>query len=328
MITLGKLKAVRKIVVHSFCPDGLGSAILLYDAFHALGGNVPEVMFTTYNTNEYESLKAEPGLLFCDISPPRSRVQEFVDCGAIVLDHHKTAKPAVEAFGDHGVFGDEVNDPGVCGAVLAYREVWVPILTSLQGDHFIESSADAERAKRFSYLAGVRDTWQTSSPDWETACAMAEALRFYDPRSWLFGNIFSSEHIEWWRTRQELGEILWAKHNDKIRSNVHKAYRFTVGVTRVVIFPGGSSVTSDTAEEIDEDADLVVGFVFHGLESGQASLGFSIRSHTTFDCATFCKALGGGGHTKAAGFSIKFDPLVGIKDPYSTFQQLVERHDR
>lgn len=326
MIPLDKLRAVKKIVVHSFCPDGMGSAILLNDAFHCFGDAMPEIMFTTYNTVDYESLPAEPGLLFCDLSPPRARSQEFVDCGAIVLDHHKTAKATVEAFGENGVFGDEVDDPGVCGAVLAFREVWLPVITATMGTG--ASPQYIERAQRFAYLAGIRDTWQSKSPDWESACELAEALRFYSPESWLQVDIFSPDSRLWWDERLALGKTLWAKHIDRIQSHISKAYRFSVDNTRVIVFPGSSPVTSDTAELVGSDADLVIGFVFHGLENGQASLGFSTRSHTTFDCAAFCKQLGGGGHTAAAGFAVKFDPVVGIQDPYSTIRQLVERHIR
>lgn len=326
MISLDKLRQVKKIVCHSFCPDGLGSAILLFDAFHCFGDAMPEVVFTTYGTAIYETLVAEPGMLFCDLSPPPARAQEFVDVGAIVLDHHKTARKVVEMFGENGIFGDEVTEPGVCGAVLAWREVWVPVTEYVMGSSFLSTSYDASFAKRFALLAGIRDTWQTSSPDWNTACELAEALRFYPPESWLHGDAFSRDNKGWWEERQQLGETLWAKHLDKIRSHIDKAYRFTVDETRVIVFPGSSPVTSDTAELVGSEADLVVGFVFHGLENGQASLGFSTRSHTTFDCGAFCKKLGGGGHTKAAGFSVKFDPMVGIQDPYSTIRALVERH--
>ena len=113
-IPLEVLKAVKTIVAHEKCPDGIAAALILKDV-------LPEarVIFCQYSTPEHETLAAEPGMLFADFSPPKARVQEFVDKGAVVLDHHKTAKDIVAAFGDNGVFGDEIAEPGVSGAVLA-----------------------------------------------------------------------------------------------------------------------------------------------------------------------------------------------------------------
>ncbi len=119
MIDVEKLSAVRRVIVHANCADGMASAMILHDALPDA-----EVVFLQHGTAEFLSLPATTGMLFCDISPPADRVAEFVGVGAIVLDHHKTVRDVVEAFGDCGVFADETKEPGVSGALLAYREVW------------------------------------------------------------------------------------------------------------------------------------------------------------------------------------------------------------
>ena len=123
-LPIEKLKALKVIVSHENCADGLASAMILKDVLPKA-----KVVFLQYGTPDHVNLVAEEGMIFCDFSPPPARAQEFVDVGAIVLDHHKTAKAVVALFGDLGVFADEKDDPGVSGAVLAYREVWLPLLT-------------------------------------------------------------------------------------------------------------------------------------------------------------------------------------------------------
>ena len=115
------LKSVNRIIVHGNCPDGMASAILLYDAINI------EPEFHVHNTKAFKNLKITPNTLFCDICPPANLVDKFVAAGGIVLDHHKDKEAVVAKFGDRGVFADEINEPGVSGASLAYREVWQPL---------------------------------------------------------------------------------------------------------------------------------------------------------------------------------------------------------
>ena len=131
------LKGVNKICVHDNCPDGTASAIILKEALD-LGPE--QIVFVQHDALEYKEMKAEPGLLFCDCAPPPDRVQEFVDVGTIVLDHHKYSRGIVAAFGERGVFADKEKEPTVSGAGLAYREVWLPMLC--RAKHFDSSFAN------------------------------------------------------------------------------------------------------------------------------------------------------------------------------------------
>lgn len=310
MISLEKLNAVKSVVSHLNCSDGLASAILLKDAFR--GRDLP-IKFVQYQTEEHKTLVAEPGMLFVDFSPHPDRVQEFVEAGAIVLDHHKTAKQVVEAFGEDGLFGDEIANPGVCGAVLAYQHVWLPLRGPLARD-------ETELfAKKFSTLAGVRDTWQRDDERWKEACLQNYILSFIPRERWLsktFPQIASSWDTEYaW-----IGELLQEKETRTIRKIAELSYRLTTPKgTRVVIFEGVTK-TSDLAELLHDSVDLVIGFNYE-TENGVPKVIFSTRSHTTFDCAAMCKAYGGGGHTKAAGFNRQLkhsDP-----NPYTLAEELV-----
>jgi oligoribonuclease NrnB/cAMP/cGMP phosphodiesterase (DHH superfamily) len=316
---------IKTIVTHADCPDGTASAIFLHDALPSA-----RVVFIRPGTDEHRALPAEEGMLFCDISPPEARADEFVMAGAFVLDHHKTARHVVERFGERGVFADEDVEPGVCGAVLAYREVWTPLRM------FDYSDAFRAFANEFAMLAGVRDTWQKTHPSWEAACHQALGLVSVPAEEWLKKS-FTRFGVEWdthlaltrhhtpevltWR---EVGRLLAKNDAKRIVRVIQDAEHFiSEQGTRVILFEG-ISATSDAAEMLGSEADLVLGFKYI-VERGARKLAVSTRSHTTFDCAAFARAHGGGGHTRAAGFAITLmDP---DSDPYTRIEKLLNAYE-
>lgn len=311
MLPIEKLKAVQTIVSHENCADGTVAALLCRDALPWA-----KVVFMQHGTEALKNLRAEPGMLFVDFAPPADKVAEFVAAGTLVLDHHKSAKSVVEAFGDNGVFADEVLEPGVSGAVLAFREVWEPLM----GDKVTPVQRDF--AYRFAMLTGIRDTWQRQSELWEAACMMAQVM-FLVPVSVWFQNTLS-ELSESWNVRFGwLGPILMSRQNNAVERSVQGGLRqSTQKGTRVILF-NNLSHTSDAAELLGAEVDVVVGFSYQ-QDNGAAKLIFSTRSHTDFDCAAFCRAMGGGGHTKAAGFSLIDDGTTG---PYQTFMRLLNTYE-
>lgn len=310
MISIEKLKAVKHIVTHKDCADGIASAMILRDV---LPGT--RVTFIQYSTPEQRNLVAEPGMLFCDFSPDKERVKEFVDVGTIVLDHHKFARATVEAFGEYGIFADEA---GVCGAVLALRHVWKPLWDAAAVG--MPAGARTLSMERLATLAGIRDTWQKSDPQWQEACEQAEALRF-----WPVDHLFRASTEDWPGMIQPLGGVLFAKNLEFAKHLTETSYRFTsTKGTRVLIF-GGTSMSSDTAEQAGDTTDLVVGFGYK-CDEGEPIVIFSTRSHTDFNCGAFCVAHGGGGHTKAAGFSVPLD-LLEDPNPFQHLREILEVYE-
>jgi nanoRNase/pAp phosphatase (c-di-AMP/oligoRNAs hydrolase) len=312
-LKLEKLQAIRIAIVHDKCPDGIASALILKDALPHV-----EIKFVQYGTPGHKELLAWPGMIFADFSPPADRVQEFVDVGAIVLDHHKTAKQVVARFGENGIFGDEVRDPGICGAMLVYEHVWLPLWLRGRNKDAVDPFDFIER---FAMLAGVRDTWQNKDPNWYDACVQASALFFCKPEELLaiglqeIGRDWDSKYL--WA-----GRISHDKHLKRVKRAAEEGYRTTsAGGTRVLLFQD-TKLSSEAAELAGDTMDLVVGFdVFSELYTPLYS--YSTRSHTSFDCGAFCKAYGGGGHTGAAGFAIKGPTW----DPYATLLDCLARYE-
>lgn len=329
MIPLDTLKAVKTVVSHQNCADGAASALILKDVLPP----ETEFLFMQYKTPELAALEAAPHMLFVDFSPPAERFREFLRMGAVVLDHHKTAKLIVQAFGDLGVYADEKEEPGVSGAVLAMREVWVP-LHRAEEELAVESGRvdPTNRPDHLFYpnlpfwtklaqLAGVYDTWQTKHPWWQAARAQAEALRWW-PWAWL--KDASVDRID---DMLDVGEPLLEKQSSDVDKALKRAYRFaTTKGTRVTVFQG-TDIINDAAEAAGDAADLVMGFRYeYDGASGKGKLIFSCRTRGgRYEVSALAQHYGGGGHSGAAGFSVPFSPIS--PQPFVTAQLLVNAYE-
>jgi len=340
MIPIEKLLAVKTIITHAECPDGMASAMILRDVLPQA-----KIVFMKHRTPEHINLPVEPGTLFCDFPPHEDSAEAHRRAGTIVLDHHRGAKNLTLSFGENGVFADEVDDPGVSGAVLAYREVWKPITEHL-ADECLSFLTVEEKAtvEHFATVAGVRDTWQNKSPLWRESVAQAEALRFYPEDRWLDSAHATNPNIFGlgFRDRLSLGEILLERNEASTKKTIAGAFRFTVDRAprpslRVACFQG--THTSDVAEALAKEVDLVIGWATFvecpediiGWDSGAATargpkVALSCRSRDTFNAMEFAQSFGGNGHNKAAGFSLHLSP----KDlnMYSFVRELVENYCR
>lgn len=304
------LKKIERIIVHGNCPDGMASAILLYDALRI------EPEFMLHSTDEYLNLEVGPGMLFCDIAPPYNRYKEFIDVGTIVLDHHKGSKNIVEAFGDNGKFADEVKDPGKSGAWLAWEHVWRPICE--------DKSWNTHLPERFARLTGVRDTWQDSDPDFILSGHQASTLVFYSWDYWkdkLDCGIFPYNlHPE-----MEIGKMIFEKSLVKARKCADQAFIYEDAGFKVAIFNDPAHLTSDVSEMLrEEGVNVIAGFSYSKRPDDKNPLiCFSLRSDGSIDVADLAETIpGGGGHTKAAGFA----EVIDLKESngFAVFQDIFE----
>lgn len=315
-IAIEKLVAVRTVVVHANCPDGTASAIILR---HAMSG--VKVVFLSYGTEDYEKFPATEGLLFCDLSPPAARADEFVAAGTIVLDHHRSARDVVAKFGDNGVFADERTEIGVSGAALAFTHVWKPLMLRGIADASGPIEGFQQKAVQdFATLVGIRDTFVRSSPRWNEACGISEVLRFYPPTKFVDEPIKFFDHIA---DHAELGATLYKKHLDSARRERDRSFRTEFGNVSVAIVPTLS--TTDIADVFDEPMenvpDVVIGFGFFS-EKNVPKISLSLRSHKDFDCSAFAKRFGGGGHIRAAGCTQELSALD--VQPYTYVLDMLE----
>lgn len=290
MLDLNKLLQIEEIIVHDNCADGTTSAMIL-----SLALPQAKVTFCQYETELHKTLPAKPGMLFCDFSPHLSRVQEFLDVEAIVLDHHGGPAGEVTRMCEAKGLGRYGHEPGVSGAVLAYREVFLPLYETGKVDLTTEQAA---YVKEFAETIGIYDTWQRKDERWEKACHYTETVKFY-PWKYLHKTLPS----EWYQF-VKLGPILLDKRSESTEKAYSTVFRFTTGKgTKVAVFQGGSKHTSALADRMGTEIDCLLGFNYL-VEDGFRKVVFSSRSRGAFSCRNLALAFGGGGHTNAAGFSI------------------------
>jgi len=309
-------KNVRRVITHHNCPDGMGSAIMLHCVFPHIK---PE--FYHHKQPEYLNLPAEEGMLFCDIIPPEHRAEEFVPVDPIVLDHHKGVEHVVAMY-ERGVFADEKKEPGVSGTTLAYREIFEP--------HVRKRIAACEpilrKAGEFARLAGIRDTWQKGDPDFERACHQAAMLTFYPWEHWRDNAVSDmfGKHTEAFNDEMTVGENIYEKRMRDAAKCAKNSIVFKSKGYKVAVFNDPDRLCSDVAElHRKSGANVVAGFYY--VDDGDGpNIIYSLRCDERFNVAEMAKALGGGGHSKAAGFSVPMD-FEGV-NPFLRFKDLFDEY--
>lgn len=293
MISTDRLSAVRVIVSHANCADGYISAIV---CARALPG--AKVVLLHHGSAEQLNLVAETGMLFVDCTPPRDRIAEFIAAGAMVIDHHLEQADIVAAFGEYGVYSDE---PGVSGAVLAFRDLGPLLLLS-------EDSLHA--AERVTRLAGIYDTWQTEDPERERSCRWREAQLFagYDHLNQLsFRGIVN--------LCEEMGGIMYDKAMAAAHEAARNAEHVEINGVSFAIIPTRS--TNYVADLLAGRCDVVAGFSYEH-DAGAPRLVWSLRGVDGYLVLPFVRRHRGGGHPHAAGFSVPDDG----RSPYARARDL------
>src|SRR5260221_2574920 len=340
MISIEVLRRVRVIYCHAHCPDGLASAMILKDAFRMLGTS-PRIEFLAHGTPEHENAGYLDGekygavSLFCDIAPTAASVPFLLrEHETIVLDHHKGAEEIVRSFGERGVFADEKLEPGVSGAVLAFREIWEPIRASgfaEQAPAGTLLSAEVQDkwgfpslVKEFALCVGLRDTWQTKDPRFQCGQWISKMLMSKPASYWLDYQMGydGSRHLPYLSDNEiEAGRALFEAHEEAVRVAVDQCIRFELPpCTSLYAFQeqaSGFRLCSDVAESLRGrmvvgEQSVVAGFSYIvDKPGGSPRLLYSLRGLNGLDVAAICKDTGGGGSHGAAGFSVPLDALAG-----------------
>lgn len=291
---LAALRSVRRLITHKNCMDGLATALVIRN----LWPDIP-ITFLQHNTPEQEKLLVEPGLLFCDITPPRSRVAEFVEAGALVLDHHKHAEDVVAAFGERGRFADEKLNPGISGAVLAYKHIWWPMREALYEETGMYPN-NRFSVCEFARLVGVRDTWQKEpASSWEAAQALHAILAHMPTSYWLELADAPSKALG----MIEVGKQLLAEHSARVQEVADKGLIVQVGQVTWALAAARPELVSDLGELCRQRGINVLISFFQMIQEGEIKTVYSMRSDGSVDVGALAKSHGGGGHTRAAGFT-------------------------
>lgn len=321
-VSIERIRRIKKIYAHDHCADGTSAAAIVCMAMWLLGkkkGEDYEVELIQYKTKKLAELVPEPDCLFVDITPQPGKHQDWLPFDPIVLDHHATVENVVRDLG--GEFGSTTES----GASMAFKHVLGPVLR-LPVEELVPKDCPVAglpavaktlrerpedvRAKWqvFSELCAIRDTWQEDSPSWEAAQALARGIYLQSP--WRIinqaargGNMAGLES-PWWHFFQ--GHELLKKDLRKAFITAKTAYRFEAAGVRCAVMNCTENIVSEACHELLKDGvDLACSF-FTKFEEGEYSWVMSLRSrHGNVEAKKIAEALGGGGHPRAAGFTLK-----------------------
>jgi hypothetical protein len=149
------------------------------------------------------------------------------------------------------------------------------------------------------------------------------------------GNVFLYSDPGGWAARMGVGDILLEREAQAVQSIASTAWKFTSKGKTIGVFQG-THYTSDAAD-VMTDCDVIVGWSYKverpedmvnwpADESAKGPLMIlSCRTRGTFDVGAFAKAHGGGGHTKAAGFTLRLK--ANDKNPYEMIKAVFDAYN-
>lgn len=282
------------VLYHANCFDGSGAA---YAAWAALGDKDTSYIPVQYGEAPPE-MASGSNIYIVDFSYPKDVLTGLLDASEklVVLDHHKTAKEALEGF------PGAVFDMDKSGAILAWeyfhKNKPVPDLLCLIQDRDLWKWQDERSKPVTSYLRLLKD------------------FREYHPLA-----LFPSElHLA-----GERGRIKHQFDDMEIESAVKKAIitAYPMGLGAAPTYCGFLNTTilvSEIGNAVCKQ--LPVGFSLSYFIEKSGDVVFSFRSEGDFDVSKLAKQLGGGGHRNAAGARVESE--AGMRLVAQLYRQRVE----
>lgn len=318
---VARLKTTKTCYYHENCPDGIAAAMIVAAAFKDLHRiNFVPIQYGKFSM---ERLRPERGQIFVDITPPKERWEEWKGFDPLVLDHHVTVEEVTR-----GLDGVYKNNDAHSGARLAFEEIMLPMTRTWSTEDLIRDEESLVEWDTFSRQAMVYDTWKTKSDEWRMAKYQVAALKVMDTAKLLKDSRANSVDF---REIQSFGQKMEEKHEDKVAKTVGDAFLGEMntkeGKVKVAVMNTHGSVISDAGNTmINMGYELAVGFFFRvnsdpttREEDFEAIV--SLRSGGAISCSEVAKALGGGGHERAAGFRLKGAENVSVVSIIKTIEE-------
>ena len=296
IISLDKLKNIKTIYYHGSCPDGITAREILKYA----------TLIVDFRSFYFTELKHIPSnALFIDCSPKAHQVEACLKNGCVIAEHHESFTESYckfnEAYPGTMILGD--TSKAESGAILAWA-----IVDQIQGCEYLP-----DYVRAIARLIAIGDTWQKDDPNFEYARMLGGYIAF-------FGNDFCMD-LRDLADGEEAIKAFGYVQKRKQEMLARGAIRYTEGKVKLAFI---NELNMSNAAEIlrsEDDIDIVVGYItkYDNLKKKNIVI-FSLRSKENgFDCAAFCKRLGGGGHKAAAGYSVPWsttDPIYRFMKDY------------
>lgn len=300
------------VIYHASCADGFGAA---FAAWKVLGDNADYFAMRYIDADKApeeqwaEFIRMVPDfddrmIYVVDFSLPRIVMSRILDSGSKIvwLDHHKTAFKAWLGKYEKGMqhFEKTENlvvrlDDNKSGALIAY-------------EYFVDD--ESAPPLLFIHLDDY-DRWQFKD---EHTKAFQKAIWSYAP--WTFEQwaeweyLFDATNSVHYQNFIAEGEAILRSHNQRVAETVKQAATCFISDSKINPPIRGLAVncSPDVSSDVGHELALksgTFGLCWYINKLGRAVV--SLRSSSDFDVADLARLFGGGGHERAAGFTV--DPI-------------------
>lgn len=270
---------MRLCLYHGNCWDGFGAAYAVWCRF---GSGDTSYRAVNYGQDPIALAEDVDELWLVDFTYPREVLDHYRSLVSrlVIIDHHKTAAEALEGFEcDVKVF-----DMAHSGAYLTYR--------------YLNPDVPAESVPLLYDYLQDRDLWTFELPKSREINAYIRTLP-YDFIEWSRLETTLEDDFEN-AVREGAATLRLVDQTVKMmckQSRIEKIGGYDVPTVNAAAF------WSETGHEMLEQhpsAQMVCMY----FDRADGIRVFSLRSRQDFDCSAVAKEFGGGGHPKAAGFTL------------------------
>lgn len=270
---------MRLCLYHGNCWDGFGAA---YAMWRRYGSGITSYRAVNYGDDPVELPSDTHELWLLDFTYPREVLERYraqVDT-LVIIDHHKTAREALEGFGcDVKIF-----DMDHSGAYLTYR-------------HLNPDAEPEDVPLLYDYLQD-RDLWRFELPESKAVNAYIRTIPY--------------DFIEWTKLEVALADDFEnvVKQGAATLRLVDRTVEMMCKQARIEKFGGydvptvnAAAFWSETGHEmlrLHPQAKMVCLY----FDRADEMRVYSLRSQKGFDCSAVAREFGGGGHPTAAGFTL------------------------
>jgi oligoribonuclease NrnB/cAMP/cGMP phosphodiesterase (DHH superfamily) len=265
---------VEMVLYHANCSDGFGAA---WAAWKLLGSKAKYIACKHGSPPPDVTGK---NVAICDFSFNNATTKKMIqDANSLViLDHHKSA--VVEL---HDI-SEAIFDMNHSGAVITWK--------------FFHPGKEPPKLLK---LIEDRDLWK-----WEVSYSK-EFSAYFDMVPFEFEEFSKFEDESVVESAMKQGAIILAYSKTVVKKIADKAKRRVFNGKRAYVV-NSSHWMSEIGARLAPDCDVAVIWFY---DHEQRNIKVSLRAHhDNIDVSEFAKEYGGGGHAKAAGFSLPGDTVV------------------
>jgi len=269
-------RAMTNIIViyHKNCLDGFGAAYAAWVKF----GDSAEYIAASYGDEPPDV--TDKNVFIVDFSYPRETLIKMREAaaGLVVLDHHKTAKEALEGL-PFAIF-----DMDKSGCVLTWEYLHdEPIPELLQ-------------------VIQDRDLWQFKFQMTKSI----NAMMFLEPFDFNRWHEIVSAGIHGLDELAAFGNVVLKAHTQQVDIACKCAHSVTLNEILGLAANAPPNLASDLGHKLAlESGTFGLVYSYNGAKDEWLC---NLRSNGDFDVSAIAKSYGGGGHKNAAGFIVKGVP--------------------